>query len=239
MNAILPPCFSRLALQIVVLAFLLAAVVGQAPSVLASRTTQGAQIFSVSPNEAPRGETLNVDLSGSGFVPGTAVSFGQGINVNSAQVSSIALDHILTVNITIDPSATLGLRDVSVTNPGDKPVVEVDAFEVLGSAPGKLVVAPKKVRFPKTRVGKFKSKKLKIQNTGKGQLNGTITPPAEDSGFVMNPQQTQYSLEPDETLVLNVEFHPASKGRKKAEIVVTSDDPENPSVVVPLSGKGK
>jgi hypothetical protein len=204
-----------------------------------SADVSGAQIFSVSPTEGHQGQTMNVVLNGSGFVPGAAVSFGADINVNSAQVSSIALDHILTANITINASAELGLRDITVTSPGDKPVVEPDAFEVLGTAPGRLVVTPKKLVFPKTKVGKFKTKKLKIKNTGDGDLNGTITPPAKGSGFVMNPQQTSYSLNPGETLILNVEFHPTKQGKAKGEIVIASNDPNKPSVTVPLKGKGK
>lgn len=73
-------------------------------------------LTAVSPNGAAVGSTLNVTLTGSGFVSGvTSVSFGAGIAVNQVTVTG---GTSLTANITIDAEAALGPRDVTVTNTG-------------------------------------------------------------------------------------------------------------------------
>jgi hypothetical protein len=77
-----------------------------------------------------RGQTLDVQLTGTNFLTGvTNLSLGNGITVNSLTVTNTAL---LTANITIDPTATLGARDVVVTNapPGGGSVTFTGAFTV-------------------------------------------------------------------------------------------------------------
>jgi hypothetical protein len=67
------------------------------------------------PDVGPRGTTRLVTILGSGFVQGlTAVSFGEGITVNSV---TVVFWTSLTASITIAPGAAVGPRDVSVTNP--------------------------------------------------------------------------------------------------------------------------
>gem|GEM_PF-3184892 len=71
-------------------------------------------LVALSPSLGVRGQTLEVQLTGTNFLTGaTNVSFGSGITVNSLTVTNAAQ---LTANITIDPAAILGLCDVVVTN---------------------------------------------------------------------------------------------------------------------------
>lgn len=58
---------------------------------------------------------MNVTITGSNLNGATSVSFGSGITVNSFIVNG---DTQITVNITIDGYATVGLRDVLVTTLG-------------------------------------------------------------------------------------------------------------------------
>ena len=88
-----------------------------------------ASITSVSPTSGAQGRTLNVSITGADthFADGTsAVSFGAGITINSVSVSSATA---LTANITIDPSATLGARDVTVST-GTETATGVGGFVV-------------------------------------------------------------------------------------------------------------
>jgi len=72
-------------------------------------------ITSISKTFGIPGQTLDLTLSGTGFVSGyTWVSFGNGIKINAFSVTS---ETAATANITIDQTATTGTRDVSVTNP--------------------------------------------------------------------------------------------------------------------------
>jgi hypothetical protein len=72
-------------------------------------------VTSVDPNTGNQDQTLDVTIAGTGFTGGTLDSFGDGITINSSTVDS---DTQITANITIDPGAILGTRDVTVTTPG-------------------------------------------------------------------------------------------------------------------------
>jgi hypothetical protein len=89
----------------------------------------------VVPGDGPRGTSIDVDITGSNtnFQSSSALSFaGSGITVNFRLVRSATS---MTANITIDPSAATGFRDVTVTtNLGGGSVetaVGVGAFNVV------------------------------------------------------------------------------------------------------------
>jgi len=72
-------------------------------------------LFSVNPNSGAQGQNLpSVVLTGNNFETGATCSFGAGITVTSCTVSSPTL---ITANITVTPTATLGTRSIVVTNP--------------------------------------------------------------------------------------------------------------------------
>jgi hypothetical protein len=83
-------------------------------------------ITSVSPNQGNQGETLDVTITGTYFMGATVVSFGSGITINSFTVNSSTQ---ITASIAIGSSATLGVRDVSVTTPGGT-VTKTSGFAV-------------------------------------------------------------------------------------------------------------
>jgi subtilisin len=89
-------------------------------------------IGSIVPAVGTIATTLNVAISGANFQSGTTATFGAGITVNSTTVSS-ATD--LTVNITIAPTAALGSRDVSVSNPGGQTTTRPGGFKVMPPPP--------------------------------------------------------------------------------------------------------
>jgi hypothetical protein len=96
-------------------------------------------VTSVSPYSGEQGATLEVTVGGTNLTGATAVGFGDGITVNSFTVVSAAE---ITASISIDTTATLGLRDVSVTTSagtgtlnGGFTVVEVGAVTVSVDAP--------------------------------------------------------------------------------------------------------
>ena len=72
-------------------------------------------LSSVSPNSGAQGQNLtSVILTGSNFQSGATCTFGTGITVNSCTFNSATQ---LTANISIGSTATLGSRNVTVTNP--------------------------------------------------------------------------------------------------------------------------
>jgi hypothetical protein len=88
------------------------------------------RLVSVGPPQGPRGTTLDVLLTGENvnFVNGvSAASFsGAGITVNSTNVTSPTT---ATLNITIEPGAALGFRDVFITT-GSEVAAILRAFQV-------------------------------------------------------------------------------------------------------------
>jgi hypothetical protein len=79
-------------------------------------TNPAPTLTSINPAVGNRSQTLNVVLRGTNFIPATVPSFGSG---NDFTVNSITVDSTrqLTVNITVSPTATIGPRNVTVTNP--------------------------------------------------------------------------------------------------------------------------
>lgn len=70
-------------------------------------------ITSVNPNSGKPGENLTITLTGKYFLGATTVDFGSGITINVKTVDSATQ---IRVAISISQSATLGSRDVKVTN---------------------------------------------------------------------------------------------------------------------------
>jgi hypothetical protein len=104
-------------------------------------TPSPAAVASVSPNHGSQGETLSVNITGfvTHFANGsTSVSFGNGVSVNSIVVNSPTS---LAANITIQPTAATGSRDVIVTTAGET-ATGVGAFTVDQAPPRVTSVSP-------------------------------------------------------------------------------------------------
>jgi hypothetical protein len=99
-------------------------------------------VKSISPTIGVRGQTLDVSVTGSGFLTGvTTVSFGDKITTSTTVSSTTQL----TVTITIDTAAAEGSRDVFVFNsqPGGGAGTLTSAFVVgRNPAPGFTTVVP-------------------------------------------------------------------------------------------------
>jgi len=85
-------------------------------------------VGSVNPNSGPQGRSLpSVIITGSNFQSGASCSFGAGTTVNSCAFNSATQ---LTASITISSTATLGTRNVTVTNPDSQTSTLPNAFSV-------------------------------------------------------------------------------------------------------------
>src|SRR5262249_30755324 len=89
--------------------------------------TAGVVVSAVTPTQGTRGSTVPVTIDGSGFVNGATVNAGAGITVsNVAFVSSARL----TASFAIDSAASIGPRDVTVTNPNGNGGALANGFAV-------------------------------------------------------------------------------------------------------------
>jgi hypothetical protein len=90
-------------------------------------------VSSVNPNSGTQGQSLpSVVITGSAFQSGATCNFGAGITVNSCTFNSATQ---LTANITISPTATVGTRNVTVTNPDSQTGTLPNGFTVTTSGP--------------------------------------------------------------------------------------------------------
>ncbi|RII26177.1 MAG: hypothetical protein CXR31_10750 [Geobacter sp.] len=107
--------------------------------ILAKRTVTPPTLSTpLNPTGGIQGATLNVVITGTNFQGGATASFsGSGITVNSTTFNSSAQ---LTVNISIDPAATTGAGDVTVTNPDGGSATSTGAFTV-NAAPAPTVTS--------------------------------------------------------------------------------------------------
>ena len=86
-------------------------------------------IFGVTPNALARGVARQVVINGAGFAtPSPAVSFGSGVNVLTVVRNSASK---LTVSVTVNPSAAIGPRDLTVTNPDGGVATRTAAIRIL------------------------------------------------------------------------------------------------------------
>lgn len=86
-------------------------------------------ITSVTPNYSKQGETLDVTINGANYKTGASVFFsGTGITVNSTTFRNSTE---LSINITIASNASVGSRDVYVTNPDGTTGVGQGLFTVI------------------------------------------------------------------------------------------------------------
>jgi RHS repeat-associated protein len=99
-------------------------------------------LTTLTPNSAQQGQTLTVKIAGSftGFLPGvTIATFGAGITVASVTVNSPTS---ASAEITIDPAATPGPRDVTLTT-GTEVDTLASGFSVVAvNAPSLTTISP-------------------------------------------------------------------------------------------------
>jgi hypothetical protein len=123
-------------------------------------------LASITPASGNRRQTLDVTVTGTNFLVGvTTCSYGSGITVNS--VSSVTLTQV-TANVTIDPEAATGPRDITVTNaaPGGGSATLAGAFTVTNPVPTLSGVSP-------SQAGR--GSKLNVVLTGTNFLEGVST----------------------------------------------------------------
>src|SRR5262245_25375968 len=87
---------------------------------------------SVTPDRGTVGTSLSVTITGVNFESGTTASFGNDVTVTSTTLVSA---HELTIGLTIPLTASIGARDVTLTNPGGQTYTRPNSFTVLPPPP--------------------------------------------------------------------------------------------------------
>jgi len=122
-----------------------------------------------------------------------------------------------------------------VSNDPGRSVVSVPATLTLVSAP-EVDAQPESLEFPTTFTGQSSSLPLTILNTGQLALHIT--------GVQVEGSFAQSGLTPPEIIpaagsqVITVIFSPTDSGQQSGRLIFQTDDPDEPEVVIPLTGEG-
>lgn len=148
-------------------------------------------VTTLTPAIGERLQTLNVDVTGTGFIPGvTTVDAGPNIMVNSVTVNSPTS---LTASITVDRTASTGARNFSVINPAPGGGSASQSLTVSNPAPTLSAVAP--------ATGVQGATAMQVVLTGTGFVPGsvvTLTPSTDitvSSTTVDSPTQITIAID--------------------------------------------
>jgi hypothetical protein len=165
-------------------------------------------VTAVNPEGGQRQETLEVLVTGSGFLTGaTEVSFGEGVRVDDITIESSTA---LTATLSIAANAELGARDVTVTNPppGGGTARLADGFTVLEENPAPTVSGAD------PSAGQRRDR-LDVTLTGTGFVEGLTTP-----GFGPDITIHEVRVDDDTSLTANISIGSAATLGARAVTVI-------------------
>jgi ribosomal 50S subunit-recycling heat shock protein len=149
----------------------------------------------ISPNNGNWGDTINVVFTGTNFISGVStVSFGSNFTINSTIVNSSTQ---ITANITIQAGATLGPRDVSVTNagPGGGTATLTNGFTVNNPPPTLSNISPVQGSVGTT---------LDVVFTGTNYFNGISSVSFSGTGITINSTTVDSSTQITANITIDI-----------------------------------
>jgi len=174
--------------------------------------------------------TVSSALSGPGFTVSDPLDLGVG---ESGDVE-ISFDASLVSDVNGDYS---GLLTIYTNDPNNR-VTDIDLFASIedGLDEGSLVVSGAvPANFGSVIVGTSRIREVEITNAGDLALSGDVM--VEGDG-AFSADVESFSLAGGEVQVVTVTFTPTLAETAAGELVFTSDDADNPEVIVALSGTG-
>ena len=182
--------------------------------------------------------TLTVVKSGTGS--GTVISSPAGINCGDdcsesySKVQKVKLTAKADVNSTFtgwSGGGCSGTKTCTVTV--DAPVTVTADFAL--KMPD-ISVAQTPIEFGSIKVGKKATKTLKIGNNGTGDLVITLSGLQETDFSIQG--SSSVTLKAKKSYSLKILFTPKSAGLRTSTLRITSNDPDRPTMDIPLTGTG-
>jgi hypothetical protein len=157
-------------------------------------------------------------------ISSTAETLGEG--------ESADIEVVFTPGESIDYSATITIA----TNDADNPSATV-AISGTGAAPGRprIELSADAIDFGDTEVDKSSDETLTISNTGGADLEVTLVIAGDDVFAISSTAET---LGEGESADIEVVFTPGESIDYSATITIATNDADNPSTAVTLSGTG-
>ena len=176
--------------------------------------------------------TCNLDVA-SALLTGCSSDFSL---VNPTEFpATISPDSGLGVGIQFSPTAQ-GLQSCNLAISSDDPVNPVVLVPLSGEkGNGKINVTGSGNFGASVCGGKAPPQTLKINNTGPCNLNVVSAVISCLDFTLVNPGEFPATISPDSGLDVGINFTPTSAGPKSCTLTITSDDPTNPVLVIPLN----
>jgi uncharacterized repeat protein (TIGR01451 family) len=175
---------------------------------------------------------------------------GGGATCSSVIPFVLAVGESCDITVAFAPSMG-GTRTANITigsdDPDENPVVLT--LTGIGIGEGDIDVIPTSMSFPDTEVGKTSELGIGISNTGTVDLTVTgisKTEAASPTNFILVVSggnatcsaSLPFTLTASASCILSVTFAPQSEGNHPARVIITSDDPDEGTIYVPISGTG-
>jgi len=131
-------------------------------------------------------------------------------------------------------------KDGSVSNGSDCAWIDYIVFPAIGGGDAAILgMNTESIEFGEVEIGETAIQQFNIFNLGVLDLNGTITTP---EGYTVSIEETRnevdYSVTPSEYITVNIEFAPTQATQYNGDIIITSNDPNQSEVNIPVSGTG-
>ena len=124
-------------------------------------------------------------------------------------------------------------QDVSIISDWSNPL------SVSISVP-RISLSPTAYDYGNMKLKRSKTASFKVANTGKANLSITSTIKGADASmFKITSGSGNKTVKPGKTLTIKVAFKPTSRGSKASAMEITSNDPNVPTLDIPLGGTGQ
>ncbi|HEX9048921.1 MAG TPA: choice-of-anchor D domain-containing protein [Anaeromyxobacter sp.] len=193
-------------------------------------------------------KTFTITSTGTGTLTGTVALAGGTSTEYTASPATFSLasgaSQVVTVTYApIDTTSDAGAVVVSSNDPANPSVsVALSGAGTTAALPA-IALSPAALDFGTVGVGTSSSLAAQIRNTGAAALTvasiDRCTTPATSTDFAWSaPSAAPFTVAAGQAVTLTVSFAPSAAGAEAGCLVVTSDDPQNPTVQLTVGGTG-
>jgi len=162
-------------------------------------------------------------------------------SVTPASVEPLSEGESANLTITFQPQDTLSYNATLTIQSNDpnnsEVIVNLSGTGLLEPMP-EISVEPDSLDFGNIVIGDDSTQTLTIQNLGDSDLIISSLQLTIGTGFSFNPQSIADAIPPDSSESIYVIFSPVNVLNYSDTLIMYSNDPEQPSLIIPLSGAG-
>jgi 5-hydroxyisourate hydrolase-like protein (transthyretin family) len=185
-------------------------------------------------------KTLKIMNNGSGNLVITLSGLeGTEFSIQGSSTVTIKAKKSYSLKVLCTPTSG-GLKTTTLkidSNDPDTPTLEISLTAALPATTPDISIAQTSIEFGSVKVGKKGTKTLKITNNGTGDLVITLSG-LEGTDFSIQGRSS-VTIKAKKSYSLKVLFTPKSAGLETANLELSSNDPDTPTLEISLSGTGQ